>query len=195
MTITPSLPPGLTPAMVRRAVEYIEREASELVFIYYEQRNAFSGVVSMFGTKGLASISPYEPNPHRFKAQAAFPDLIRRGAPSPPPPSFCLESKGSIRPWALQAHYDHEGWYIVWRYLVDDSLTLTGKPVVVWRVHVAYLRKEDWKYEKSEAGEKGGGRTHTFGVREPAKVFADKAVYDRDDVRLLRGKPVPANGL
>jgi hypothetical protein len=40
---------------------------------------------------------------------------------------------------------------------------------VVWRVDVAYLKKEDWKYEKSAAGEGGGGRTHTFGVRVPER--------------------------
>lgn len=32
-----------------------------------------------------------------------------------------LESKASKWVWAIQSHYDHPGWYIVWRYLVDQT--------------------------------------------------------------------------
>jgi DNA modification methylase len=54
--------------------------------------------------------------------------------------------------------------------------------------------KEDWKYEGSSAGSEGGGRTHTFGLKLPAKRLKDKAVYQRKDVKLIGGKAVPRNG-
>jgi hypothetical protein len=41
---------------------------------------------------------------------------------------------------------------------------------------VAFLGSEDWKYEGSKAGEGKGGRTHTFGVRNPADKFAKTIV-------------------
>ena len=59
---------------------------------------------------------------------------------------------------------------------------------------MVFLNRSDWKYEKSNAGEKGGGRTHTFGVRNPARKLKAKAVYQRRDVVVRDGKPVPANG-
>jgi len=52
------LPKGLETLHVTRAVEYIERRASELVEIYYEQANMASGVVGIFGAKALTSFSP-----------------------------------------------------------------------------------------------------------------------------------------
>jgi hypothetical protein len=92
-------------------------------------------------------------------------------------------------------HYDHEGWYIVWRYLVDPTESIeTHKPVIIWRVDVVYLNKEDWKYEKSAAGEAGGGRTHTFGVRRAGAKLKACAVYRRSDIVLSHGKPIPKNG-
>ncbi len=81
-----ALPPGLEIAQIRRSVEYVEREASDLVDIYYEQKNVFSAIVS------------------------------------------------------------------------------------------------------------GGGRTHTFGVKNPAKRFRDCSVYRRHGIRIRDGKPVPENG-
>lgn len=66
--------------------------------------------------------------------------------------------------------------------------------MVVWRVDTVFLQKVDWKYEKSTAGETGGGRTHTFGVRNAALKLRDCAVYKRKDVRIRDGKPVPCNG-
>jgi hypothetical protein len=36
-------------------------------------------------------------------------------------------------------------------------------------VDVVFLDKSDWKYEGSKASAAGGGRTHTFGLKEPAK--------------------------
>ena len=84
---------------------------------------------------------------------------------------------------------------IVWRYLVDPTMSLeANKPVIVWRVDVVFLIKEDWKYEGSSAGAEGGGRTHTFGLKLPAARLKDKAVYQRKDVKLSGGKAVPRNG-
>jgi hypothetical protein len=106
-----------------------------------------------------------------------------------------LESKGSKRPYAIQSHFDHPGWYIVWRYLVDPTESIaSGKPVIIWRVDIVFLEKSDWKYEGSTASAAGGGRTHTFGVKEPAKKLQGKAVYKRSNIVLIGNKPVPVNG-
>jgi hypothetical protein len=188
------LPPGLDPPAIRRAVKFIERELVDLVEIYYEQANVFSAIVGILGTKALNSVSEYEKHRHADTAQQRFPDLCRKGCAATDPRN-CLESKGSKRDWAIQSHYDHAGWYIVWRYLVDPTETIQpGSPVVIWRVDVVFLEKSDWKYEKSKAGEGGGGRTHTFGVRNPASKLKGCAVYYRTDIVLRRGKPVARNG-
>jgi hypothetical protein len=82
----------------------------------------------------------------------------------------------------------------VWRYLIDPTESLeAGKRVLIWRVDVVFLEKADWKYEKSGASNAGGGRTHTFGVKNPARRLSGKAVYQRGDVMLRAGKPIPRN--
>ncbi len=149
----------------------------------------------MFGIKALDSVSNYEKHRHVHTAQTRFPDLCRRGAPKPLRAEDCLESKASIRGWAIQSHYDHPGWYIVWRYLVDPTATIkTDAMLVIWRVDVAFLIKSDWKYEGSSAGDAGGGRTHTFGVRKPAAKLRNCAVFRYPGIELRAGKPVPVNG-
>jgi hypothetical protein len=189
------LPPGLDVAAVRRAVDYIERELADLVDIYYEQANVFSAIVGIYGAKALDSVSNYEKHRNIDTAQQRFPDLRRRGSGQNPSPNESLESKASKRPWAIQSHYDHPGWYIVWRYLVDPTESLERrKPVIIWRVDVVFLDKPDWKYEKSGAGDAGGGRTHTFGVKNAAAKLRGKAVYHRKDVVIRDGKPVQRNG-
>ncbi len=189
------LPPGLTVAAIRKSVEYIEKELAELIDIYYEQANVFSALVGIYGVRALDSFSVYEKSRHRDVAQQRFPDLKRRGSSTPPPPRVSLESKGSKRPWELQSHYDHPGWYIVWRYLVDPTESIEpGKPVIVWRVDVMFLERSDWEYQGSKAGPLGGGRTHTFGLRNPAKKLKDKATYQRADVHLSGRKPTAFNG-
>jgi hypothetical protein len=151
--------------------------------------------VGILGTKALDRVSTYEKHRNVDTAQQRFPDLKRRGSGAHPRPKESLESKGSKRPWAIQAHYDHPGWYIVWRYLVDETESIErGKPVLIWRVDVVFLEKSDWKYEKSGASEAGGGRTHTFGVKNAAQKLKGKAVYQRRDVFLRDGKPIPRNG-
>lgn len=189
------LPPGLTIASLRKSIEYIERELAELIDIYHEQANVFSALVGIYGVRALDTFSVYEKSRHQDEAQQRFPDLKRRGSRTPPPARFALESKGSKRPWELQSHYDHPGWYIVWRYLVDPTESIEpGKSVIIWRVDIVYLTRQDWEYQGSKAGPGGGGRTHTFGLKYPAQKLRNKAVYLRSDIRLQGGKPTPVNG-
>ncbi|HUU20983.1 MAG TPA: hypothetical protein VM389_00475 [Phycisphaerae bacterium] len=189
------LPPGLTLAAIRKAVEYVERELADWIDIYFEQANVFSALVGIYAAKALHVNSVYEKSRDADLAQQRFPDLKRRGSGTDPSPAESLECKASKRPWAVQSHYDHPGWYIVWRYLVDPTCSLeTSRPVIIWRVDVAFLNKDDWKYEGSKAGTAGGGRTHTFGLRNPAAALKGKAVYKRSDVIISGGKAVPANG-
>lgn len=186
------MPKRLEVIQVEKAVDYIEKQASDLVELYYEQANMFSGVVGIFGAKALAAFSPYKKHKHPDVAQQRFPDLSLGGRLNPLPEE-ALESKASIRPWAVQSHYDHPGWYIIWRYLVDPTRTIkSGLEVVIWRVDVAFLRKEDWKYEASRAGPAGGGRTHTFGLRQPAERLRDAAVYKLPGIVIKAGRPVLA---
>ena len=189
-------PPGLTVAAIRKAIEYVERELAHLVDIYLEQANVFSALVGIYATKALDANSVYEKSRHLDTAQQRFPDLQKRGSGTPPSPEESLECKASKRPWAVQSHYDHPGWYIVWRYLVDTTCSLEpNRPVIIWRVDVAFITKKDWKYEGSKAGTGGGGRTHTFGLRNPATRLKAKAVYQRADVVLAGGKAIPKNGV
>ncbi len=189
------LPPGLTIASLRKSIEYIERELAELIDIYHEQANVFSALVGIYGVRALDTFSVYEKSRHQDEAQQRFPDLKRRGSRTAPPARFALESKGSKRPWELQSHYDHPGWYIVWRYLVDPTESIEpGKSVIIWRVDIVYLTRQDWEYQGSKAGPGGGGRTHTFGLKYPAQKLRNKAVYLRSDIRLQGGKPTPVNG-
>jgi hypothetical protein len=189
------LPSGLTTTAIQKAIDYIEKGLADLVEIYLEQANVFSALVGIYGAKALDATSVYEKHRHQDLAQQRFPDLRRKGSGPDPSPMVSLESKASKRPWALQSHYDHSGWYIVWRYLVDPTMSLeTNKPVIIWRVDVVFLTKEDWKYEASTAGTGGGGRTHTFGLKGAATKLRNAAVYQRKDVKIIGGKAVPANG-
>jgi hypothetical protein len=183
------LPPALTIAHIRNAIGFVEEKAEELIDLYFEQANIFSGVVGILGVRALDSLSPCKRHKHPDVAQQRFPNLSLRGHGAPPP-SESLESKGSTRPWAIQSHYNHAGWYIVWRYAVDPTRRMkTGKAVVVWRVDVPFLTAENWKYEASKATEGRGGRTPTFGVRYPAAVIAKAIVYQAPGIVLSRGGP------
>ena len=186
-------PPGLEIDHIQRAITFIESGLTEWIEVYFQQMNLFSALVSVFGAKALDSVSSYEKNPHRHKAAGAFPDLCRRGC-STSDPRNCLESKGSKRPWPIQAHYNHSGWYIVWRYLVDETETIQpGRPIIIWRVDSVFLEKTDWKYEGSKAGSEGGGRTHTFSVKDAAKRLRGCALYQRQGIVLRHSKPVPVS--
>jgi hypothetical protein len=191
---TVPLPPQLKIAHIRGAIDFIEREAEEFVEVYYEQANVFSGLIGIFGVRALHSISPYKRHKHPDIAQQRFPDLSLGGRLNPPPVQ-ALESKGSTRPWALQSHYNHAGWYVVWRYAIDPTQQMKpGKSVVIWRVDIPFLKQVDWKYETSKAAEGRGGRTHTFGVKEPSKRLRGAIVYQNPRIVLRQGGPTLANG-
>jgi hypothetical protein len=173
-------------------VNFIEEQTADLVDLYFEQGNVFSAIIGIFGVKALDAISPYKRHKHPDIAQQRFPDLSLGGKINPPP-QLALESKGSTRPWAIQSHFDRPGWYIIWRYLVDPTKTIKPRrPVVIWRVDVVFLNKDDWKYEGSKASSEGGGRTHTFGVRLPASKLSDAAAFRLPGIVLRNGKPVLA---
>lgn len=185
-----ALPPELKISHIREAVEHVEDRATDLIDIYFEQANVFSGIVGIMGLQALHNLTPYKKHKHPDVAQQRFPDLSLRGRLGPPPQQ-ALESKGSTRPWALQSHYNHPGWYIVWRYAVDQTRRMKpGKLVLIWRVDIPFLQEEDWKYEGSKAAEGRGGRTHTFGVKNPAKRFKDAIVYQNPRVVISQGGPV-----
>lgn len=189
-----NLPPGLTIAAIRNSINYMEKELAELVDLYFEQANVFSAIVGIYGTKALDSNSVYEKRRNTIFAQTRFPDLKRRGSGEPPSADDSLECKASKRPWAVQSHYNHSGWYIIWRYLVDPTCSLeSDRPLIIWRVDIVFLHEEDWKYEGSRAGESGGGRTHTFGLKNPARCLAGRQVYSRRDVVIRDGKACPEN--
>lgn len=107
-----ALSAGLEPIHIRNSVSFVEERVADLVDLYYEQANTFSGIVGTFGVRALDALSPYKRHKHPDIAQQRFPDLSLGGQLNPPP-SLALESKGSIRPWAVQSHYDHPGWYII----------------------------------------------------------------------------------
>ena len=191
---TISLPPGLTIGHIRNAISYVEEQAEEFVEVYYEQANVFSGLIGMLGVRALHSLSPYKRHKHPDIAQQRFPDLSLNGKLNPPARQ-ALESKGSTRPWALQSHYNHAGWYIVWRYVVDPTKRMKlGRVVVIWRVDLPFLREGYWKYEGSRAQEGRGGRTHTFGVKNPADRLSKSIAYQAPQIVLRLGKPTMANG-
>lgn len=188
------LPPSLTVAHIRNAMDYIEEQAEDLIDLYYEQANVFSGVIGILGIKALHSFSPYKRHKHPDVAQQRFPDLSFGGKLNPPPMQ-ALESKGSIRPWALQSHYNHPGWYIVWRYAVDPTKRMKpGHPVIIWRIDLPFLSQDDWKYETSTAQEGRGGRTHTFGVKNAKKRLLSSIVYQAPTVALSGKGPTLTNG-
>ena len=185
-----ALPPELNISHIRESIEHVEDRATELIDIYFEQANVFSAIVGIMGVQALHALSPYKKHKHPDVAQQRFPDLSLRGKLTPPP-EHALESKASTRPWALQSHYNHPGWYIVWRYAVDQTRRLKpGKMVSIWRVDIPFLGEQDWKYEGSTAAEGRGGRTHTFGVKNPAKRFRDSVVFQSPRVVIRQGGPV-----
>lgn len=153
------LPDGLTTDIIREAVSVIEKKANLVPELYEVQPSAFSSVVSSFGVYALDAVSPYK----RRQPATAYPDLWFNGVG--------LESKASTRRFAVQSHFNHAGWYVIWRYHVRNRIA------VVHRVDAVLLKQSHWKYEGSTAGEGRGGRTHTFGVIQPASVLAGKAVY------------------
>jgi hypothetical protein len=183
------LPPGLTIIHIRKAIEFVEEESETLIDLYFQQANIFSAVVGILGIRALDSLSPYKRHKHPDIAQQRFPDLSLKGKVEPHP-AEALESKGSSRSWAIQSHFNHPGWYIVWRYAIDPTKRMKhGKLVLIWRVDLPFLQATDWKYEGSKAKEGLGGRTHTFGIQKPKAVISKSIIYQAPQVSLSRGKP------
>lgn len=73
------------------------------------------------------------------------------------------------------------------------AVTLPVSPRITWRVDIAFLREQDWKYEGSRAAEGRGGRTHTFGIKLPATLLKDSVVYHSPRIVVRQGGPVLAN--
>jgi hypothetical protein len=92
------LPKDLKGIHIRRAVDYIEKHTVDLVDIYLDQANVFSGIIGIFGIKALHAVSPYKKHKHPDVAQQRFPDLSLGGKLNPPA-AQALESKGSTRAW------------------------------------------------------------------------------------------------
>jgi hypothetical protein len=185
------LPPGLTIVHLKSAIDFVEEKAEELIDLYFEQANILSAVVGIMGVRALDSLSPYKRHKHPDIAQQRFPDLSLRGKLDPPSKE-ALESKGSSRPWAIQSHYNHPGWYIVWRYAIDSTKRMKrGREVLIWRVDIPFLTKEDWKYEGSTAAQGTGGRTHTFGIKSPATIIRKAIVYQAPQIGLSHSRPSP----
>jgi hypothetical protein len=55
-----ALPPELKITHIREAIEHVENRATELIDIYLEQANVFSGIVGIFGVQALHALSPYK---------------------------------------------------------------------------------------------------------------------------------------
>jgi len=75
------LPPGLTISAVKKSIVYIESQLTDLVELYFEQKNVFSAIVGIFGTRALDIHSVYEKVRHTDIAQTRFPDLRHRSSP------------------------------------------------------------------------------------------------------------------
>ena len=71
-----SLPPELKITHIREAMEHLEDKTSELVDIYFEQANVFSGIVGILGIQALDALSPYKKHKHPDIAQQRFPGSI-----------------------------------------------------------------------------------------------------------------------
>lgn len=89
------LPPELNVNHIREAIEHVEARAAELIDIYFEQANVFSGIVGIIGVQAIHALSPYKKHKHPDVAQQRFPDLSLRGKLDPPPEQ-ALESKARL---------------------------------------------------------------------------------------------------
>ena len=167
------LPKDLKPIHIKHAVAYVEKQTAELVDLYLEQANVFSAIVGIFGVKALHAVSPYKKHKHPDVAQQRFPDLSLRW-------QYLIlhhnkhwslkEARGLGRFNPITIIPVGTSFGVIW--LTSRSRLNPGYPVVIWRVDVIFLTAKDWKYEGSKAEEGKGGRTHTFGVSNPAEKLA-----------------------
>jgi hypothetical protein len=63
------LPKNLSQLHIKKGVDYVEKQAADLVDLYYEQANIFSGIVGILGVKALHAVSPYKKHKHPDVAQ------------------------------------------------------------------------------------------------------------------------------
>jgi hypothetical protein len=148
-----ALPPGLKMAHIRKAIEYVEEQAEQLIDLCYKQANIFSALIGILGVRALDAFSPYKRHKHPDVAQQRFPDLSLGGRLNPPA-SQALESKGSSRPWAIQSHYNHAGGYVIWRYFVDPTRRMKPPRVVPSRGRPRRQNPHLWR---EEPGRQVGG--------------------------------------
>jgi hypothetical protein len=189
------LPPELKTAHIREAIGHVENHTTELIDIYFEQANVFSGIVGIIGTQALHAVVRYKKHKHPDIAQQRFPDLSLRGRLNPPPEQ-ALESKGSTPALGAAIPLQPRGMVhcLALCNRPNKEIEAGGKVVAIWRVDIVFLREDDWKYEGSRASEGHGGRTHTFGVKNPAKRLKGCIVYQHPRIAIRHGGPVLTNG-
>lgn len=93
------LPPGFGGvAVIRRAIEYMERELADFVDIYYEQANVFSAIVGILGTKALDSFSNWKSFPTNTKPSSVSPTCAGGAAAMLRNPRIVLKAKPASVP-------------------------------------------------------------------------------------------------
>ncbi len=133
------LPRATINPMIARAVDYVETQTADLIDLYLEQANVFSAIVGISGVKGLHAVSPFKKHKHPDVAQQRFPDLSLDGRLNPPPEQ-ALESKG-VREHGLSSLITIilAGHCLALPSLTRPRSIKPGRPVVIWRVDVAFL--------------------------------------------------------
>ena len=86
---TVPLPPALTVAHIKNAIEFVEEKSEELIDLYFEQANVFSAVIGILGVRALDSLSPYKRHKHPDVAQQRFPISHLRGS----------STRLTLKPW------------------------------------------------------------------------------------------------
>ena len=95
------LPKDLKPIHIKRAVEYVEIQTSDLIDLYLEQANVFSAIVGIFGVKALHAVSPYKKHKHPDVAQQRFPDLSLDGKLQPLPEQVLIQAARDLGRYSL----------------------------------------------------------------------------------------------
>ncbi len=179
---------GIQVAAMQNIIDKVEEVASDYIDVYLDQRNLFSALVGAFAIRAIADHTVFDRNPHRYRAQQYFPDLTPHGQdPANLRPTSYLEVKASKRTWSLDAHGNHEGWYMVFRYMVmANGCHVAGhtRSVFVGRVDLMYLNQANWCYQPSLAGPGVAGRTHTFSLLQPSNTLNGNHVFLRSGIKM-----------
>ena len=134
------LPSGLTTEHIYTAIGHIEAVANQVYEAMGDQQlNLLSNLVGGLGVAALDRSSPYHRDPDPNIAHTHFPDLKNeRGVP--------LECKGNHGFNSPNAHNQEEGWFIIWRYVIDKEKRLDQNRILkIFRVDIGYLLINDWK--------------------------------------------------